>query len=153
MKNHPLFKTLNDEEYFQALEFFEEKKYAVGSFLLKEGEFSSKALILLEGEVEIYKMSIYNENYVITNVKSGGGELFGEINLIDTGLVTSTVKAIKDAKTLEIEHNSFITLFDTYPNIGVKMLWMISYNLSRHLRKADNEILSLFNALTEVMKK
>ncbi len=152
MREHPIFKTLNNEEYEKTLEFFEVKKYKKDEFILKEGEFSSKAFILLEGVVEIYKTSIYNDDYVVTNVKGGGDEFFGEINLIDRGLVTSTIRALSDVKTLEIEHNAFITLMDNFPEIGTKMLWMISLNLSKHLRKADNEILTLFNALVEVVE-
>jgi len=152
MRTHPLFKTLSDEEYKQALEFFEEKSYKKGEYIVKEGEYSAKAFILLDGEVEIYKTSIYNDNYVVSKVKGGGNEFFAEVNLIDGGLVTSTVKAVSDIKTLEIEHNSFITLLDSYPTIASKMLWMISYDLSKHLRKADNEILTLFNALVEVVE-
>ena len=152
MREHPIFKTLNDDEYQKVLEFFEEKSYKKGSLISKEGEYSSKAFILLDGVVEIYKTSIYKEDYVVSSVKGGGEEFFAEINLIDRGLVTSTIKAVTDIKTLEIEHKSFITLIDTYPEIAVKMLWMISLNLSKHLRKADNEILTLFNALVEVVE-
>ena len=152
MREHPIFKTLNDEEYHKAIEFFEKKSYKKNDLVLREGEYSAKAFILLEGEVEIYKTSIYKEDYVVTRVKGGGEEFFGEINLIDRGLVTSTIKAITDIITLEVDHQSFITLIDTYPNIGVKMLWVISLNLSKHLRKADNEILTLFNALVEVVE-
>ena len=152
MKKHPIFKTLSEEEYKKAISFFEEKSYKKGDIVLKEGEFSSKAFILLDGVVEIYKTSIYKDDYVVSTVKGGGDEFFGEINLIDRGLVTSTIKAISDIKTLEIEHNSFITLIDNYPQIATKMLWIISLNLSKHLRKADNEILTLFNALVEVVE-
>ena len=152
MREHPIFKTLSDEEFLKAVEFFNEKRYKKDEFILKEGEYSSKAFILLEGEVEIYKTSIYKDDYVVTNVKGGGDEFFGEINLIDRGLVTSTIKTLSDVKILEIEHNSFITLMDSYPKIGAKMLWIISLNLSKHLRKADNEILTLFNALVEVVE-
>ena len=152
MREHPIFKTLNDKEYEKALGFFKEKNYKKGEIVLKEGEYSSRAFILLEGVVEVYKTSIYKDDYVVTRVRGGGEEFFGEINLIDRGLVTSTIKAVSDIKTLEIEHNSFVTLIDTYPKIAVKMLWMISLNLSKHLRKADNEILTLFNALVEVVE-
>ena len=152
MREHPIFKTLSDEEYQKVLPFFVDKSYKKGELISKEGEYSSRAFILLEGEVEIYKTSIYKDDYVVTRVKGGGEEFFGEINLIDRGLVTSTIKAISDIKTLEIEHNSFVNLIDTYPSIAAKMLWMISLNLSKHLRKADNEILTLFNALVEVVE-
>jgi len=152
MINHPLFKTLKKDEFEKVIGFFEEKKYSKDEFILKEGEYSSKAFILIEGEVEIYKTSIYKEDYVVSKIKAKGEEFFGEVNLIDSGFVTSTIKALTDIKTLEINHHSFITLIDTYPQIAVKMLWVISFNLSRHLRKADKEILTLFNALVEVVE-
>ena len=152
MRNHPIFKTLNEEEYKKSLNFFKEKSYKKDEIILKEGEYSSKAFILIDGIVEVYKTSIYKDDYVVSEVKGGGEEFFGEINLIDRGLVTSTIKAKSDIKTLEIEHNSFVTLIDNYPKIAVKMLWVISLNLSKHLRKADNEILTLFNALVEVVE-
>jgi len=149
---HPLFNTLTKEEFEKVIPFFDEKKYRRGEFILKEGEYSSKAFILLEGKVEIYKVSIYREDYVVNVISAKGEEFFGEINLIDSGLVTSTIKAITDIKTLEITHNDFISLIDNYPAIAVKMLWVISLDLSKHLRKADNEILTLFNALVEVVE-
>ena len=152
MRNHPLFKTLSNEEYEKVIEFFEEKSYPSNYFLSKEGEYSNKAFILVEGEVEVYKTSIYKEDYVVKVVKGGGSEFFGEINLIDRGLVTSTIKTKTPVKTFEIAHNSFVTLIDTYPEIASKLLWFISYDLSRHLRKADNEIYTLFNALVEVVE-
>ena len=152
MREHPIFKPLNDEEYQKAIKFFTKKNYKKNSIVLKEGEYSSKAFILLQGEVEIYKTSIYREDYVVEIIKAGGDEFFGEVNLIDRGIVTSTIKAIDDISTLEIEHNEFVSLIDTYPEIAVKMLWVISFDIAKHLRKADKEILTLFNALVEVVE-
>jgi CRP/FNR family cyclic AMP-dependent transcriptional regulator len=39
-----------------------------------------------------------------------------------------------------------------YPVIGAKMLWIISYNLTKHLRKADEDIITLYNAFVEVVE-
>ncbi len=152
MREHPIFKLLSDEEYQEAIKFFTKRSYPKNSIVLKEGEYSSKAFILLQGEVEIYKTSIYKEDYVVEVIKAGGDEFFGEVNLIDRGLVTSTIKATKDISTLEIEHNEFVSLIDMYPQIAVKMLWVISLDIAKHLRKADKEILTLFNALVEVVE-
>ncbi|WP_024791825.1 cyclic nucleotide-binding domain-containing protein [Lebetimonas sp. JS138] len=152
MKNHPIFKTLNNEEYEKIKDFFKEKKYKKDEILVKEGEYSGKAFILKEGEVSVIKETIYKNDYIITDIKAGGEEFFGEVNLIDRGLVTSTIKAKTDILVFEIDHNDFIEIIDTYPTIGVKMLWIISYNLTKHLRKADRDIITLYNAFVEVVE-
>jgi CRP/FNR family cyclic AMP-dependent transcriptional regulator len=150
--NHPLFKTLSKEEFEKIEDFFHKKEYKAGEIILKEGEFSQKAFILLEGEIEIIKETIYKNDFIITS-KTKGEELFAEINLIDRGLALSTIKAKTDIKTLEITHDEFITILDLYPKIGSKMLWVISYNLTKHLRKANKDIITLYNAFVEVVEK
>ncbi len=152
MREHPLFKTLNDKEYKIAVDFFIKRDVREGEIIVKEGDFSQKAFLLLEGEISVMKATVYEDEYVITNIKAPSYELFGEVNLIDRGLVSSTIKAAKNSKILEIDHNDFISLVDTYPQIGSKMLWIISYNLTKHLRRADKDVITLFNALVEVVE-
>jgi CRP/FNR family cyclic AMP-dependent transcriptional regulator len=152
MKKHPIFKTLTEEEFEKIKDFFKEKRFKAGEIIVKEGEYSEKAFILNEGEVSVIKETIYKNDYIITDIKAGGDEFFGEVNLIDRGLVTSTIKAKTDIKIFEITHNDFITILDMYPVIGAKMLWIISYNLTKHLRKADRDIITLYNAFVEVVE-
>ena len=152
MKNHPIFKTLTNEEYEKIKDFFKKKEYKKDEVIVKEGEYSEKAFILTKGEVSVIKETIYKNDYIITDIKAGGDEFFGEVNLIDRGLVTSTIKAKTDIEIFEIDHNTFISILDTYPNIGTKMLWIISYNLTKHLRKADRDIITLYNAFVEVVE-
>ncbi|GAX86966.1 conserved hypothetical protein [Lebetimonas natsushimae] len=152
MKSHPIFKTLSEEEFETIKDFFREKTFKAGEIIVKEGEYSERAFILKEGEVSVIKETIYKNDYIITDIKAGGEEFFGEVNLIDRGLVTSTIKAKTDIKIYEITHNDFISILDMYPVIGSKMLWIISYNLTKHLRKADRDIITLYNAFVEVVE-
>ncbi|NPA12162.1 MAG: cyclic nucleotide-binding domain-containing protein [Epsilonproteobacteria bacterium] len=152
MINHPIFKLLRDDEVKSALEYFNEVEYKKGDVIVKEGEYNSTAFILLEGEVEILKQTIYNDDFLKTTKKAPSDELFCEINLIDRGLVGSTIVAKSDVSLLSITHDEFINLLDKYPQIGSKMLWVISYDLTKHLRKADKDIITLFNALVEVVE-
>jgi len=74
------------------------------------------------------------------------------VNLIDRGFVTSTIKAKTDCKILQISHNDFINLMDEKPTIAIKLLWVIAYDITKHLRKADNDVITLFNAFVEVVE-
>jgi len=152
MIKHPIFMRLNEKEQEKALEFFEKREVKEGEIIVKEGEYSSIAFILLKGELTILKATIYKDDYLKTDIKAPSDEFFNEVNLIDRGLVTSTIKAKVDSEILQIDHDSFISLLDTYPTIGSKMLWVISYNLTQHLRKAQKDVLTLFNALVEVVE-
>ena len=152
MKTHPLFRGLNEKEYEIVISYFKEKDIKKGEFILKEGEYSSKAFVLIEGKVNVIKATIYNDDYIVTDIEAGGNEFFGEVNLIDRGLVTSTIQAKTDCKILEIEHNEFVELMDEYPHIAIKLLWVISYDITKHLRKADEDVITLFNAFVDVVE-
>jgi len=149
---YSIFKALNDKEIEEVLPYFEEKFIKKGEYIVKEGEYSNKAFLLTKGEVSVIKETIYKDDYIITNIKAGGDEFFGEVNLIDRGLVTSTIVAKTDCEILEITHNDFINLMDEKPTIAIKLLWVIAYDISKHLRKADNDVVTLFNAFVEVVE-
>ena len=147
-----IFKALSDNEIQEVLSYFNEKEIKEGEYIVKEGEYSEKAFILVEGEVLVIKETIYKDDYIVTEIKAKGDEFFGEVNLIDRGLVTSTIKAKSDCKILEITHNEFISLIEQKPKIATKLLWIIAYDIAKHLRKANNDVITLFNALVEVVE-
>jgi CRP-like cAMP-binding protein len=149
---HSIFKTLNDSEFEEILPYFQQKKIKAGEFIVKEGEYSDRAFLLQSGEVSVIKETIYKDDYIITDIKAGGDEFFGEVNLIDRGLVTSTVKAKTDCDILQITHNDFINMMDEKPTIAIKLLWVVAYDISKHLRKADSDVITLFNAFVDVVE-
>ena len=149
---HSIFKALNDEELNEILPYFETKFIKAGEFIVKEGEYSDIAFLLQKGEVSVIKETIYKDDYIITDIKAGGDEFFGEVNLIDRGFVTSTIKAKSDCEILQITHNNFVNLMDEKPLVAVKLLWVIAYDITKHLRKADSDVITLFNAFVEVVE-
>jgi CRP-like cAMP-binding protein len=147
-----VFKALCEDEINEILPYFETRYIKKGEFIVKEGEYSDIAFVLKEGEVSVIKETIYKDDYIITDIKAGGDEFFGEVNLIDRGLVTSTIKAKTDCEILQITHNDFINMMDEKPTIAIKLLWVVAYDISSHLRKADNDVITLFNAFVEVVE-
>lgn len=147
-----IFKALSDNEMQEVIPYFNEKEIKEGEYIVKEGEYSEKAFVLVEGEVLVIKETIYKDDYIVTEIKAKGDEFFGEVNLIDRGLVTSTIKAKNNCKILEITHNEFINLIEQKPKIATKLLWIIAYDIAKHLRKANNDVITLFNALVEIVE-
>ena len=94
------FNNLTQEETHIALSFFEEVIFEKNEYIVKEEENSDMAFLLVEGEVDIIKITIYKEDYVIETIKAPSDNIFGEINLIDKGPVTSTIKTRTKTKRI-----------------------------------------------------
>jgi len=152
MKNHALFKSLTSQEYELIIQVFNEKKIPKDTVIIQEGDTGDSAFLLTEGKVSVVKETMYGEDYVVTIIEAGGDEFFGEINLIDKGRRTSTIKTIEDSVILEVTSDDLKNFMDKNPNIGYKIMWYMAKSLAKHLRKADNDVITLFNALVEVVE-
>ena len=152
MYNHSIFKNLTEEEAKKLAQIFEKKEIPKGTLLIKEGENGNSAFLLIEGKVSVVKETVYGEDYVVTIIKAGGDEFFGEINLIDEGKRTSTIKAVEDCIILEVTKDKLKNFMDKNPEIGYKIMWYMAKSCARHLRKADEDLITLFNALVEVVE-
>ena len=152
MYQHTLFEKLNEDEYNQFLQVFEEKKIKKGETIIKDGESGETAFLLIEGQVSVIKETIYGEDYIVTTIDAGGDEFFGEINLIDKGVRTSTITAVTDVVILELSNKNLFQFMDKNPVIGYKIMSYLAKSFSKHLRKADDDLITLFNALVEVVE-
>jgi len=149
---HSLFKELDRQEYQKFISIFTKKEIKKGSVIIQEGESGDSAFLLLKGKVSVVKETIYGEDYVVTVIEAGGDEFFGEINLIDEGKRISTIQAIEDCDILEITKTTLKTFMDNNPIIGYKIMCYMASSCAKHLRKSDNDVLTLFNALVEVVE-
>jgi len=152
MRNYSLFQELNDDEYNKLLTIFKTKKIDKDTILIKENENGSSAFFLLAGKVSILKETIYGEDYIVTIIDSNGEEFFGEVNLIDNGKRTSTITAVEDCEILEVNSDDLKVFMDNNPVIGYKIMTYLAKACAKHLRKADNDVITLFNALVEVVE-
>jgi len=152
MYNQSIFKELNKNEAEKLIKIFEEKHIPKDTLLIKEGEIGDSAFLLIEGKISVTKETIYGEDYVVTIIEGGGDEFFGEVNLIDEGIRTSTIRTIEDSIILEVTRSRLKNFMDANKEIGYKIMWYLAKSCAKHLRKADNDIITLFNALVEVVE-
>ena len=150
--NYSLFEELTKDEIKQLESIFEKKYIKKGTIIMQEGQIGDSAFFLLEGKVSIIKETMYGEDYIVTTIDSNGDEFFGEINLIDKGKRTSTIRALEDCIIFETNSVKLETFMEDNKLIGYKILKYMSKSLAKHLRKSDNDVLTLFNALVEVVE-
>ena len=108
-------------------------EYSVGDVIFEEGSSGRELFVVLDGQVEIAKVSGASKTVIVT---LGKGEFFGEMAVIDGSSRSATaIAAAPDTKVMRINHARFVYLVSQQPAFAL----MIMDALSKRLR-ASNDI-------------
>ncbi|MBD3241375.1 MAG: cyclic nucleotide-binding domain-containing protein [Chitinivibrionales bacterium] len=151
LRETSLFKCAADEgAAFHALaslcktEVFEESRVIV-----REGEMGDRMYIIKSGEVEVRKRTLHGESFTVSRLSAQDNGFFGEVALIDRDKRTATVTAVTRCEMYVIDRDRFLELGERYPRLALVVTREISVMLCRRLRKADDDIITLFSALVQ----
>ena len=149
LKTFPLLNTLPDEDLERLATVMEEERFSAGTEILREGELGDRLYLLLEGQVDVLKTTLFGETYVTASLQDSYRCSFGEMALIDRGTRSATVRAKTDCRALSISYDDFQSFCRTYPNIGIELLMSISATLVRNLREENENLHIVYQALIE----
>ena len=108
-------------------------EFNVGDVIFEEGSTGRDLYVVLDGQVEIAKVSGAHKTVIVT---LGKGEFFGEMAVIDGSSRSATaIAATPDTKVMRINHARFVYLVSQQPAFAL----MIMDALSKRLR-ASNDI-------------
>ena len=108
-------------------------EFNVGDVIFEEGSTGRDLYVVLDGQVEIAKVSGANKTVIVT---LGKGEFFGEMAVLDGSSRSATaIAAVPDTKVMRINHARFVYLVSQQPAFAL----MIMDALSKRLR-ASNDI-------------
>jgi CRP/FNR family cyclic AMP-dependent transcriptional regulator len=118
-----------------------------GEDILEEGEAGSEFFILNKGAVDVRKRTLDNDFYTIITLTHEEDVFFGELALMDEERRSASVTANTRCEFLVIERDDFLRLGEEDPWLGLSVTRAIGRALSRRLRKADDDLIVLFEAL------
>ena len=108
-------------------------EFNVGDVIFEEGSTGRDLYVVLDGKIEIAKVSGSQKSVIVT---LGKGEFFGEMAVIDGSSRSATaIAAAPDTKVMRINHARFVYLVSQQPAFAM----MIMDALSKRLR-ASNDI-------------
>lgn len=90
-----------------------------GALLMKEGEAGEDAMVVLEGEVEVFSDSPEGEELLAT---LGPGALLGEYAILGGGVRSASVRTKTKFAGLVIAKVSFVLLLEEFPRLALKIL-------------------------------
>ena len=108
-------------------------EFNVGDVIFEEGSTGRDLYVVLDGKIEIAKVSGSQKTVIVT---LGKGEFFGEMAVIDGSSRSATaIAAAPNSKVMRINHARFVYLVSQQPAFAM----MIMDALSKRLR-ASNDI-------------
>ena len=107
------------------------KEFDVDDVIFEEGSTGRELFVVLEGQVDIVKMSGTGKNVIVT---LGKGEFFGEMAVIDGSSRSATaIAAAPKTRVMRINHARFVYLVSQQPAFAL----MIMDALSKRLRASN----------------
>ncbi len=146
-----LFGTLKDDEARMTLlaSIAAWQKCKAGDEVISEGMEGSELYILYRGKVSVHKRTLDREPYTIVTLRDYEDVFFGELALMDREVRSASVTAETDCEFLVINRDDFTRLGEQDPRLGLLVTRAIGKELSKRLRKANQDIIILFEALVE----
>jgi CRP/FNR family transcriptional regulator, cyclic AMP receptor protein len=149
LKKVAIFEPLKEDKV--ALEtvagLMQHKKIAKGHAIIKEGDEGEEMFVLFEGSVEICKNTLAGDRYTVTKLSAEQNAFFGELAMIDNDRRSATVIASSDCDVLVMSKGTFFTLGERDPRVGLTITRKISQILGQRLRRANQDMVTLYEAL------
>ena len=125
----------------------EERRLNTGDLIFEENTPSDELYIIAQGEVEI---QVDPSMVADTSARTIGpvtiatlrrGQSFGEVALVDQGLRSATARCAQHGtQLLIIPRDKLMTLCDTYPQLGYRLMRNLAADLALKIRNTDMRI-------------
>jgi len=133
----PLLSGLAPAELARMAEVTRERSYPKGSVIVFEDDPGDSLFIVREGRVKVVLIGEDGREVILDLL--GVGEHFGELSLIDGHPRSAHVIAMEDSRLIVLRREDFRRRVEASPTVG----WALLVELSRRLRRADEQIGSL----------
>jgi CRP/FNR family cyclic AMP-dependent transcriptional regulator len=131
----------------RAAALFTTIKSEAGSSVIREGEAGDTMYIIKAGTVEIVKKTMPGDPYTVAELSADKNMFFGEMALIDEDRRSAGVICKTDCEFYVLTRARFLELGDAHPAIGLAITRELARSVSNRLRKANGDIITLFDAL------
>lgn len=133
-EGHALFGQLDADDIDALLSHARFHHHRAGDLIFAKGSPGRSMMAVLEGSIRISSTAIGGREVVLAILR--GGEIFGEIALIDGGERTADAIAMTDCDVLIVDHRDFIPFLEHRGELCVKLLRI----LCRRLRQTDEQV-------------
>lgn len=140
LQSRALFGGVTDDGIRKIIPYLEEKSFATGDFIIREGSSGTNLYLITEGSVEVLKSRGSGDDLDpmlsrIAVLKTG--DTFGEMALIDIQPRSAMVRALEPVKALALSNASLYHLYQDDIHTYTMIILNLARELSRRLRLMD----------------
>ena len=110
-----------------------------GQTILHEGGKDAQMLLVVSGTVDVAKDDGEGGTKVVASI--GAGRTFGEMSLIDGQPRSASAVAATDVTFLLLSQESFESVTESFPELGVRIYAKLAKMLSQRLRKTTGRLI------------
>jgi CRP-like cAMP-binding protein len=122
----PLFEGLDDDALQKIAAAAEERAFAAGDVLVREGSLGLAVFFIVGGHCEVRHDA---SGKVLATL--GPGEVFGEMALLDPGPRTASVVALDDVVVYSLSNWTFKPIVEEHPTVALHMLKTLAARFRR----------------------
>lgn len=147
LKTSPLFAGLETSAIESLSSVCRVQKVPKGRAIVEEDSLGESMFVLMHGRVRVEKRTPADDRYTVTFLSHEKGDFFGELGLLDSDRRSATVTAESDCEVIVIDRDRFLQFGDANPTAGLSVTRRIASNLATRLRRANDDVITLFAAL------
>ncbi len=129
LRRFDLFSGLSEQDLDSLSAYTEPLTVDAGETLIEQGAAGDAAYVVTDGEFEVVKKSDVQD--IVIAVREGG-EVFGEMALLDHAPRTATVRATRESHVLKIGGDAFQKMLAHSPSAAMTILKTISQRLRQN---------------------
>ncbi|MBN2618348.1 MAG: cyclic nucleotide-binding domain-containing protein [Spirochaetales bacterium] len=128
------------------------KDYDENIVVIQEGAKGDDMFIVFAGSVEIRKNTRSGDEYTVVQLSAEHNVFFGELAIVSEGERSATVLTRSKSTFLVITKNDFEKFCEDHPTIGLHITKEILKTVAARLRKTNDDMLTIFDALVNEIK-
>ena len=138
------FELLGRSDFAEGL-CWQQLHFKQGDIILREGSYSGKVFLLLQGEARILGKVVLGEDLQIRpGVRDlDSGSIFGELSLLDQAPHSATVSALTDCVVAAMDNEALIAFLNDHREFGYKAYRELALELVSRLRKTDKQLFAM----------
>jgi CRP-like cAMP-binding protein len=153
LKTSPLFAGLEPAALESLARVCRVERVLKGSAIVEEGSLGESMFVLMRGQVRVEKRTPAEDRYTVTVLSHEKGDFFGELGLLDADRRSATVTSETDCEVIVIERDRFLDFGNSNPAAGLEVTRRIASNLATRLRRANDDVITLFAALVHEVEE
>lgn len=134
LKRVGIFSDLSTESLQDLAVRMKARSFAAGSIIVGQEDRGDSMYVVAEGRVKVVLYGDNGREIILSMFR--GGEIFGEMSLLDNRPRSASVIAIEPTRVLVLERSEFTGHLDSHPQTALAVL----AELSQRLRQADRVI-------------